>query len=339
MLVKFPFMYHAEVLMGRSEKVRKETFLESFEIDIPVPGKADMPIAMSVQTNYGSPTPYRYHDGRFLTEVPQAGGISAVNLIPAGQQGHRLSERIMDSVELPIKSMQEELKAWYFTSSYEADRKPHPSQVREWISSNRESSLEKARDYASGMAILEGQVWFPVEEPKFGVSTVMMPTLTITDRPIGYAARKSSMWGHPMEAPVFNINALAEADGYCADRFQRVHVAFDRLSLDIRMPEVFTFDRARHTIDWTANEAIDLIASGVKRMPDEAVLQWLETRRVFTKGNREDADWEERVAQSVEALVPFVSSERKRQGIEAMLSVWADSAITLDLVEQRKLAR
>lgn len=93
MLIRFPFMFHAEVLMGRSEKVKKETFLESFEIDIPVLDRASMPIAMSVQTNNGASTPYRYHDGAFLTEVQQAGGISAESLVPGNGQGHRLYER------------------------------------------------------------------------------------------------------------------------------------------------------------------------------------------------------------------------------------------------------
>lgn len=339
MLVRFPFMYHGEVLLGRSEKAKKETFLESFEIDIPVLDKGAMPIAMSVQNNYGGPTPYRYRDGTFLTEVQQAGGISAESLVPGNGQGNRLCERIMDSVELPVKSMQEEFKTWYFSSTYEADRKPHPSQVREWLASNRESALEKARNYASCMAILEGQVWFPVDEPKLGISTVMMASLSICHRPISYAARNSSMWGHPLDAPVFNMNALSDADAYCADRFDRLQESFDRRSLDIRMPEVFTFDRAKHTIDWAANEALDLIAGGVKRMPDAAVLQWLETRRIFTKENRQEADWEERVAQAVEALLPYISSDSKRQGIEAMLASWADSAITLDLVDQRRLTR
>jgi hypothetical protein len=331
-------MYHADVLMGRSEKVKKETFLESFEVDVAVFDTTDMPIALSVEINHDKPTQFRYRAGTFFTEDERDGGIDAKSLTPGNEQGAKLSEWIMHSVDLPVQSMKEELKAWYFSAGYDDDRRPHPSQVREWLISNRETALEKARNYASKLAILDGKVWFPVEEPKLGVSNAVIPAVSICGRPISYAAQKSSTWGHPVNAPVFNMNAIEDVDAHCA-RFDRLHVAFNRHSLDIRMPEVFTFDRAAHTIDWAANEVIDYVASSIKHSSDDAVLKWLDARRVFSEGDHTGEEWEEAVAQAVEELLPYISSKVKRQSIEEMLTLWADSTISLNVRDQNALIR
>jgi hypothetical protein len=340
MRLRFPCFYTAEVVMRRSDRVRSETFLEAFEVDVPELADADMPIALSFQSHFGHQSFFRYCNGRFLSEGPNPGGILAKEFIPHEDNPSviGIAADLIRSVYEPTQAIVQDIQRFFQSPNYEAERKPSAYQVKEWYAGNRGRAMTKAQKFAEGMAIFDGRIWFPVEEPKFGVSRSAAPSLSIITNPVDHASRINALWGDPVSTPVFNINALADADAYCAAHLGDVNQSFNRATVDIRIPEAFVFDRARHAIERAAASVLEVVASTIGDMPDEIVGWWVELRRLSEKGGKNDAGWEEAVAQYVERIIPFVRSIEKRREIAAFLEVWSESTISLDVADKRKLA-
>jgi hypothetical protein len=336
--IRFPFFYSADVVMGRTDKVRTETFLETFEIDVPEITGAEMPVALMSLSVFGRPEIYRHRNGRFLSEHPHPDGILAKDLVPkVGNMAARsIASILIASVDGPTETLKREIMSWYADPHFEAVRKPRGTQVKEWYSGTRAKALEKAKRYAEGIVISDGRVWFPVGEPKFGVSRAAGASVAVIANRVDYASRVNNLWGHPVLTPVFNVNSLEEVDAYCAANFDQINMAFNRAALEIRIPEAFVFDRARHAIDWAAMEALEIISSSIRDRPDAVVTQWMEARRIFERGNSNSAGWEEAVAQAVETLLPRIQSREKVSEIEAILGVWADSSISLEFDNKQK---
>lgn len=340
MRVRFPCFYTADVVMGRTDRVRTETFLETFEVDVPELESADMPIALTFQSHYGHPSVFGHFNGHFLFEGPNPGGILAKELIPheGNPAAKGIATDLIRSVDERTQSILQELQSFFENPKYEAERKPSAFQVKEWFSGTRGRAMAKAQRFAEGMVIFDGRVWFPVEEPKFGVSRAAQPFLSIVTNPVDHGSRVNALWGHPVSTPVFNINALADADAYCGAHFGEVIQNFNRASVDIRIPEAFVFDRARHAIERAAMEVLEVVASTIRDRPDEIVGRWADARRLFEHGDRSDAGWEEDVVRAIEGLVPFIRSIEKRREIAAILEVWSESTISLELADHRKIA-
>lgn len=340
MRVRFPFFYSADVVMGRTERVRTETFLESFEVDVPELSNADMPVALSYRSHRGTPFVFRHCNGRFLQEVLNPGGVLAKELIPreGNMAAHIIARDLIRSIDEPTQTIEQDLKKYFENQNYEAERKPNPIQVRQWFSGTRGRALEKAERFAAGVAIFEGRYWSPVEEPKIGISRETMDYVSVVTAPVDHASRINALWGHPVATPVFNINAIADAFAYCEANIGEIRLAFEPRSLDVRIPEVFAFDRARHAIERAAMDTLEVISSSIRDRPDAAISRWMDARRLFEGGDRSDAGWEEAVVQSLEGLLPDIRSMEKRREIEAILEVWSESTISIELADKRKLA-
>jgi hypothetical protein len=139
MRVRFPFFYTADVVMGRTDRIRTETFLESFEVDVPELANADLPVALSYLSYNGTPYVYRHFNGHFLQEVPNPGGVLAKDFIPryGNLSAHSIARDLIRSIDEPTEAVQQELKKYFVDPDYEAARKPNPSQVREWFIRDR----------------------------------------------------------------------------------------------------------------------------------------------------------------------------------------------------------
>ncbi|MCS4088515.1 hypothetical protein [Rhizobium sp. BK176] len=319
--------------------MRTETFLETFEIDVPELKDVDMPVALTFQSHYGHPSVFRHHNGTFLSEGINPGGVLAKEFVPheGNPAAKGIATELMASVDERTQAIEQELQKFFRTPNFEADRKPSAFHVKDWYSGTRGRALAKAQRFAEGLVVFDGRLWFPIEEPKLGVSRDVQPFLSVITNRVDHASRVNALWGHPARTPVFNINALADADAYCEAHVGDVMQNFNRASLDIRIPEAFVFDRARHAIERAAMDVLEVVASTIRDQQDEIVGRWLEARRVFERGDRSDAGWEEEVVRSVEGLLPYIRSIEKRREIAGILEVWSESTISLDLADRRKL--
>ncbi|MBY3157359.1 hypothetical protein HFO56_34095 [Rhizobium laguerreae] len=340
MRVRFPFFYTADVVMGRSDRVRTETFLESFEVDVPEPTDADAPVALTYRSHGTGAYVFRHFNGRFLKEVTNPGGVLAKEFIPhdLNKAAHSIARDLIRSIDQPTQAIQTELKNYFSNPKYEAERKPNPTQVREWFSGTHARAKDKAERFAAGVVIFDGRFWFPVEEPKFGISRTGLDHLSVVDNPVDYASRINAQWGHPVSSPVFNVSARADVDAWCAANIDELRLAFDPRSLDIRIPEVFVFDRARHAVERAAMETLDLISASIRDRPDAVIGQWMEARRLLEQGDRDDAGWEEAVVQSIAGLLSDIRSIEKQREIEAIIDVWVEGTISLDISRPCKVA-
>ena len=335
MKARMPFVYAADIVTRRSDRIRREYFVESFEFDLPALSSGEVPVAMTVTSQYNRTgrDEYRYREGRFMVGCDAGGNFTFVpqDLVPA--VGNRMSHRLVQMMTPgDFKGVVDSRKSWFDNPDYEAVQKPHPSQVREWLDSGREAALAVATRYAEGMAVIDGRLWFPVEEPKLAISEVLAPSLSIISRACDYSERTRSMWGNPSKAPVFNINSMDDVQAHCDERqYAALNVAFTPHTLDIRMPEAFVFDRARHSLEWAACEAIDTAAGEIITASDETVGLWMAARRAYADRETESRDWESGMADAVEALLPRLRSEEHRRSIQAALDSWSESAISLDL--------
>jgi hypothetical protein len=341
MRVRFPCFYTADVVMGRTDRIRTETFLETFEVDVPELANADMPVALTYQSHYGHPSVFRYSNGKFLSEGPHPGGILAKEFVPheGNPAAKGIATDLIRSVDEPTQAIEQELQRFFGNPNHEAERRPSASQVKEWYAGTRGQAMTKAQRFAEGIVIFDGRLWFPVEEPKYGVSRAAgQAHISVITNRVDHASRINALWGHPVSTPVFNINALADADAYCEANFGEVIQSFNRGSLDIRIPEAFVFDRSRHAIERAAMDVLEVISSSIRDRPDDVVARWVEARRLFERGDRSDGGWEEAVAQAIEGLLPEIRSVEKRIETETILEVWSESVISLDLLDQRKVA-
>jgi hypothetical protein len=340
MRIRFPFFYDADVVMGRTDRIRTETFMESFEIDVPELTSSDMPVALTYLSDHGRRHIYRYYNGQFASKVTHPDAVAAKELVSHSRNlaARSMGRECIRSVADPTEALEHELTEWYQNSNHEAERKPNPMRVKEWFSGTRGRAIEVAQKFAAGIAILDGHVWFPVEEPKFGVTRGAWTSLVVTAKRVDYPSRAKASYGHPVSSPVFNMNALADADAYRAANMAEAVSDFERGSLEILTPEVFIFDRGRHAIEWAAMASLDVISSSIRDRPDAAIGRWMDLRRLFESGDRSIIGWDESVARSIEELLPLIRSIERRREIEAILEVWSESTISLDLAHTRQLA-
>jgi hypothetical protein len=329
MKANLPFTYEAEFFKKRSNKVHKDVFIETLDFDLREMKAAEAPVALSLRHHAGAPTKeYRFHNGTFLECVRQDGGLifTPDDLTPRdGYPAPRQQIMVGYLARGGHAALVDPLKAWFEDPGYVNDYGPDRSQVAEILSSKRDEALGRLRRFADGMALIDGQVWFPVAEPKIAFEH-SAHTATVVPFDCNYRDY-GSMWGNPIKSPVFNVNALDDAIAY-AQRFERITWIYDPAMIDIALPEAFNFDVARHTLEWAAEAAIDAIARDIRSTPDHVVEKWLEARKLVMYGNAIPGG-EDRMAELTEELMHCVRSATVARDIDAMMRLWSETDISV----------
>nr|WP_250808506.1 hypothetical protein [Neorhizobium tomejilense] len=323
MRLAIPFTYTAEALIGRSQNPRREMFVEEMSVDIPEVTDADAPIAMTVATQYNSGQRpardvYRYHNGRFLMyDTPGRHGLFSMSeLIPV--QGNPRADQLGKVFDREwYLGAQRALSEWFRNPGYTRQRKPRPDQVSEWLSSDRDKAVERTRTFADGLLSVAGKLWFSVAEPKLAAGIALMPYLSVDSKPFD---QEVGQYGDPVATHVFNVKDRDGARAFLAAN-PGTNITFDWNTLDVRMPEVFVFDRHRHALEWVAREAVRSLGSEIGDKPIAVVSEWINARSLV-EGQCEDSEWEENMAEAVVTILPHIATEEVREHLTACLGVW-----------------
>lgn len=332
MEVRIPFAYESEVIMKRSNKIRNAVFTETVEFVLPEISADDAPVALSMGVRNGSQRNYRYYEGRFLETSPYGreniitpDGLAPSEDYPKPRQ-QMMTAYLARGQHKPIV---DSINAWYLNKTLEGERYPDIKNVAEMLRSGKSKALGLASRLAEGMVVIDGVVWFPVAEPKIAFASVMTHTATVVSLPCDYHDR-SSMWGDPVDAPLYNMNELEEALVKAAEH-PTIHWSLPPGLIQVTMPEAFTFDRSRHAAEWAVNMAIDEVSKDIKGMPDYVVEKWMNARRASMQSAVIQGSEDAMIAAAAE-LAPHVRSAAKAIHLEAVIDVWNDGRITLDIV-------
>lgn len=313
MTVTIPFAYRAEVLFGRSSAPVEEVFLENLEIDIPEYDACDLPIALRYRTQRQHRA-VRYQEGTFLGRMED--GFEPITQLDMSVFLRSTPSDLSRYWSSRHGTKEQDLLAKKFGRPLSSVGKD-PDKVKEWFSSERDKALSDAKDFFGRFAWIDGELWFPHAEPKL---SAVGWSVDISKRDVQFAPGTDSH-GCPIGSPCFHIASLDEVFEYMHGRYpaDRVTHSFVIDSLDIRLPEVFTFDRGRHALEWASNAVLYMVHKDLPNLPDHAIQDWVALKRVIAGGISKATD-DDLVALVEQSLSHVKISNRSR--IEGMLQVW-----------------
>jgi hypothetical protein len=175
MKIRLPFVYTAQVKIGRKTNAQPVDFLEHVEVDIPELTAAQAPVAVSW---YGDPRneyqEARTFEGGFYVTADKAkrgpGTFPASALADPERLGEEIAGSIAHMLAYPITSKGEE-RYLNLLAYLKGDKKPpEEKDVKEWTSSTRESATARAQDVAYGLVSIDGELWRRVSEPVLAVN-------------------------------------------------------------------------------------------------------------------------------------------------------------------------
>lgn len=208
------------------------------------------------------------------------------------------------------------IAAWYESGTAGRD----PAKVTDWVRSERDEALDEARLFFEGMVSLDGNLLFPASEPTIFVSAHQTVQVSVAAFDVGNTKSR----GHPLFAPPFHITQTAEAIAFVQARYRNLplEVHFDQASLNIAIPEAFTFDIGRYSLEWAASEIFEALCTNIRHVPDNRIGEWQSLRRLLTEKNA--PGWDQDVVPLIEALIPLVRNGPQRKNLSSMLQLWAD---------------
>lgn len=314
-----PFAYRAEVLFPRAEGPKEEVFIETIEVDIPELATGDLDEALRYRIG-GESRSIHVGENGFLEEIWRRMGRAAVaDLFPTRGMGTPV-ERLIYRHHPYGSAEYSAIWAWYSNDRARSGR--DPAKVREWYRSDREETLQKVEPFYRSIVSIDGLALVPCAEPKF-----VSPSLNLCTENLTYTSDPNVV-GDPLSKPVFNVLDFASAqEDAAARRDWEGHLNYDPGSIEILIPEAFTFDRGRQSLEWAASYLFDVLSKDIRRLPDEAVADWMALRHIVHYTDR--PNWDREASAVIERCAPLARNGYSRKRVADMLEIW-DNLATVD---------
>jgi hypothetical protein len=328
MKVTIPFAYRAQVLFPRSDTPQDEVFVETLEVDVPEYRSGDIPVALTYRWRDGQPgNPVYLLGNQFLSAGRESKSMPLDKLPrqPGMAPFHLVQLYLYEYGSKPFNA----IASWYQTGKAGRD----PAKVTDWIRSDRDEAFNEAKSFFEGMVSLDGSLLYPAREPTIRVSQYQNAQVSVASYDIG----RTKMRGNPLFEPPFHITQAEEAIRFAQARYGNapLEVHFDQASLNIAIPEAFTFDIGRYSLEWAASEIFEALCESIRYVPDNRIGDWQDLRRLLTEQNSPRLDQD--AASLIESLIPLVRNGHQRKNLSAMIQLWTDNNV-VDIAFDRRPA-
>ena len=163
-----PLIYPAEVREARKRSYRGEIFLTCIEAHMPAVSAAEAPVVASVSqgSHDGSPTDYRFFDGKFFVRAPRT---DAQNLV-SGEHALGISKLPFPSHMVRPARLQELMAEWQATSEPSDSQVFGAANVRDWGFDPKGEYQAATATRVRTLILIDAEGWVEVREPRLRLS-------------------------------------------------------------------------------------------------------------------------------------------------------------------------
>ena len=347
MRIKLPFVFAAEVVVGKKKNPATHYFVDTAVADMPEVTERDAPVAVTWYSSNGANLAQhaRLHDGAFYVPAAklQRDASSFTPEILAGPSRFDTDDKkwsVANMLELPLGKPE-----WHAMTRLlgpKAEVPPQPHEIKQTESSEEASRRSRAEEVARSLISVEGIVYRRVEEPVFSVSLnteAHAPTVTLD---VAFGRRRLGeylelddgvMVTNPMTTKFFPLSSHDEAEEVAASYGVPVIRKFVG-EPDVVITDAFSFDREFEAAVRTVEFAVEGLRAGIHRFDRPTIETWLEIREQFDRWKLEGGqdivenlatDDVPRLAEMVSGLEPGIAD-----AIEAGLGDWNEGTISVN---------
>ena len=344
MRASLPFIYTANVVMGRKKNPQEVQFFDVVSVDIPEIETAHAPVGLvwregrSAQRNE-----VRLHDGGFYVPASRmqrdASGFPVSMLADLKTLSEQMAQSIGTALGYKIGSP--EWHAIYRYTGPKAETPPGRDDIKKLESSGEAAARARAEAVAEGLISIDGIVYRKVEEPVIAVHCHLdagQPNVKVSvfTGPRRYNAPldldQDIFVADPHNTRFFSVLEAQDALDHADSLGLPVISGFDEVP-EVVIPDVFAFDRRFDAAERTAEFAVEGLKAGIARFDRETIEHWVDVReeyyRYLETGSREIV--ENLASEALPRLFELVgrTDQSAATALEAGLGDWDEGTISV----------
>lgn len=294
MKITLPFVYAAEVVVGRKKNPAKTMFSKTVVADMPVVTDEEAPVVAVWNSSNTADRPQhaRYYDGSFMVPATKLqrdkDSFGIENIAGNGKfDGDTFGFDLSNLMGYPLATDE-----WHAVSKLlgkRPEKQPEPSDIKQTVSSDEEKRRAIAEDVAESLVCVDGVVYRRVEEPVLVVSNHLWRDKPQVTLGVGFGKRRLGQpidldegiaVGDPLNTRFFPLSEIAVAEEAAESFGLPVERQIDG-DPAILVSSVFGFDRDAEIGVRTVEYTIEALKPGIARFDKPTIEAWLSVREPF----------------------------------------------------------
>ncbi|MCV9964225.1 hypothetical protein OIU34_20275 [Pararhizobium sp. BT-229] len=347
MKIQLPFIYWAEVVVGRKRNADTLNYLGVVEAEIPeiTPDMAPVVVSWDSSNSANRAHQVRTFDGGFV--VPAAKLQRDALRFPASMLANvsNMDEDAARGVSVMLGHKLGEA-AWHDLAKYtgpKASDVPQTKDIKTLVSSGEESARAAAEEVAAGLVSIDRILFRRVDEPVIAVSNHLWRGTPRVSVSIHTGSRRFGApidldegihVSDPLNTKFFPLADIGRALDAAHSFGNPVDVQIDG-EPEVLIPSVFAFDPEFDAAARTAEYAVEGLKSGIARFDRPTIECWVDIRERF-RAYQQSGDRsiiEDLASQALQDLYEMVGrvDHGAAAAIEAGLGDWGEGTINVAL--------